>query len=401
MTQPAPLPLESEHPLHPPGRLAELTHQFGVAPLLYPSGEMGWLVTRHADVRAVLADPGTFSSENRWRFFDPTRPVPPDDPGRTSPAGMFISDDPPAHGFYRGKLARHFTRRRMKDLEPRIHEIVDRQLDQMARAGQPADVVQAFALPVPTLVICELLGVPYADRSVFQQAAATLFSLVSDPEDVRAASSALRDFMRALLRDKRRNMDGALLSELIADDRGDRPLTEDEAVNVGLLLLVAGHESTVNTLALGILALLREPEQLRRLRADLSLMDTAVEEILRFLPVTRIGLVRIATRNTVLGGQQITAGQPVIASIVAANRDPRAFGDPDRLDITRAGPQHTAFGHGVHLCIGHQLARIQLRTAFRGFFERFPGAELAVPLERVRFRTDREIYGVHNLPVTW
>ena len=399
--EPAPLPLVAEHPLHPPRLLAELAHQFGVTRLLYPSGEVGWLVTRHADVRTVLADSGTFSSKNRWRFFDPTRPVPPDDPGRMSPAGMFMSEDPPAHGFYRGKLTGHFTMRRMKALEPRIREIVDRQLDEMARGARPADVVRAFAMPVPSLVICELLGVPYTDRAVFQEAAATLFSLVSDSKDAQRATRDLQDFMRGLVRDKGRNPDDTLLSALIADDRGTRPLTEKEAVNVGLLLLVAGHESTVNILALGILAFLRDPEQLRRLRADMSLVGNAVEELLRFLPITRIGLVRVATRDTVLGGMRISAGQPVIASVTAANRDPGTFVDPDRLDITRAPGPHTAFGHGVHLCIGHQLARIQLRIAFRAFFERFPNVELAVPLERVRFRTDREIYGVHDLPVTW
>ncbi|MEO3790830.1 cytochrome P450 [Nonomuraea sp. B10E15] len=401
MPTPALLPTEFEHPLHPPRRLATLNREFPVSRLLYPSGEVGWLVTRHTDVRAVLADTRTFSSKNRARFFNPTSSRPSEHADRVSPAGAFISEDPPAHGFYRGRLAGYFTMRQMTALQPRIQEIVDQQLHEMVRGPRPADLVQAFAAPVPSLVICELIGVAPTDQALFQRVAATVFSLTANPDEAEAATDELREFMLELVRHKRANPDGALLSRLVADESGARPLTEQELVNICLLLLVAGYESTVNTLALGVLTLLRNPLQLRRLHADMSLVDNMVEELLRFLPITRIGLVRVTTRDTTLGGQEMKAGEPVVAAIVAANRDPNVFTDPDFLDITRDTRHHVSFGHGPHLCIGQQLARTQLRISFRALFERFPNLELAVPLERIRFRIDREIYGVHELPVTW
>jgi len=213
----------------------------------------------------------------------------------------------------------------------------------------------------------------------------------------------IEQYMLDLVQAKRAQPGDDLLSGLITrgDDDPEAALTDEELVHIGNVLLIAGHETTANMLALGTLALLEHPAQLAALRADFSLVDQAVEELLRYLSIVQFGLVRTATEDVEVGGQRIPAGEPIVASLAAANRDPAQFPEPDELDLSRAYSPHLAFGHGVHQCLGQQLARVEMKVGFRALLERFPSLRLAVPLEQVRMRDEAFIAGVHELPVTW
>jgi cytochrome P450 len=396
----APLPLARPAPVDPPAEYARLRSEDPVSRLRMPDGKAGWLLTRYADARAVLADP-RFSSRNGF-VFNPLRPMPPEaeEQMRRMP-GQFIGMDPPEHTRFRRMLTGQFTVRRMRALEPRIAEIVSSHLDDLDRCDRlvapPVDLVEAFTLPVPSLVICEVLGVPYADRADFQRRSATLVSLTADMADVIGARTAIREYMTSLVRAKRREPADDLLSDLVHG--GD--LTDAELTSVGVLLLVAGHETTANMLALGTLTLLRNPVQLALLAADPALLDPAVEELLRYLTIVQFGLVRTPTEDVTVGGVPVRAGEPVVVSLAAANRDPARFGDPDLLDLTREYAPHLAFGHGVHQCLGQQLARTEMRLGFGQLLARFPALRLAVPPEDVPMRDDMLVYGVRSLPVTW
>ena len=363
----------------------------------YPSGTLGWLVTGYDEARAILADI-RFSSR-RGAGSNPVRQIPPEAEDLMAPQpGMFIGTDPPEHTRYRRLLTGQFTVRRMKALVPHIERIVAEHLDAMARAERPADLVRAFALPVPSMVICELLGVPYADRDRFQRHTAKLLTLDTDWETVRASVEEIRAYMLDLVRLKRRAPADDLLSGLA---HGPGELSDEELVNMGNLLLIAGHETTANMLALGTLTLLRHPDQLALLRGDPGLLDRAIEELLRYLSIIQFGIPRVATADVEVGGRWIRAGEPVLAAVMVADRDPARFPDPDRLDVTREYSPHLAFGHGVHQCLGQQLARVEMKAGFGALVERFPTLRLAVPPEEVRMRDDMAIYGVHELPVTW
>ena len=310
--------------------------------------------------------------------------------------------DPPEHTRYRRLLTGQFTVRRMNALTPRIEQIVADHLDAMGKMARPVDLVQAFALPVPSLVICELLGVPYADRELFQRRSRALLSMTTDGPTLVRVRNELEQYMLGLVQAKRLQPADDLLSGLIArEDDPEGALSDEELVSIGNLLLIAGHETTANMLALGTLALLEHPAQLAALRADPSLIDQAVEELLRYLTIVQFGLVRTATEDVEVDGQCIRAGEPIVASLASANRDPQHFPEPDVLDLSRQYSPHLAFGHGVHQCLGQQLARVEMKVGFTALLERFPSLRLAVPLEQVRMRDDTFIYGVHELPVTW
>ncbi|AXI77201.1 cytochrome P450 [Peterkaempfera bronchialis] len=396
---PAPLPTHRGCPFDPPGELGALREEEPVSRLAFPDGKTGWLLTRHEDVRAVLAD-DRFSSD-RLRASSPVRRFPLLRSESPDLAGSLIGMDPPQHTRYRHLLTRHFTVRRMRELAPRIEQIVADHLDAMERGGPPTDLVADFARPIPSLVICELLGVPYEDRATFQRCTATLLRLDADEQTVRAARDELWAYMLGLVAAKRDHPDDTLLGTLIRDGDPDAPLGDAELAGLGRLLLVAGHETTANMLALGTYALLCHPEQLRALREDPELVDRAVEELLRYLTIVQFGTVRVAREDVEVGGRLIRAGETVVASLASANRDPEHFPDPDELDLARPPAQHVAFGHGIHQCLGQQLARVEMKIAYPALLRRFPALDLAVPPGRVPMRDDMFIYGVHRLPVTW
>jgi cytochrome P450 len=400
LTLPAELTERGTCPFAPPAGLTRLNTDGGLHRVATLDGEKIWLATGHEVARALLADPRMSSdrtrSETLMSRMSPTvRARLTDEKAR---AGNFIGMDAPAHTRYRRLLTGQFTVRRMKALAPRVEEIVTERLDAMVAAGPPADLVTAFALPVPSLVICELLGVAYADRSSFQERSARLLNLNVPMAEALRAIDELREFMRGLVREKRAHPADDMLSGLIAADAG---LTDDDLVGISTLLLVAGHETTANMLALGTFSLLEHPEQLAALRADPALIASAVEELLRYLSIVHVGLVRTALADIEIGAEVITAGSLVQISIPAANRDSQHYADPDGLDVARPRGPHIAFGHGIHQCLGQQLARVEMTVGFTELLRRLPNLRLAAAPDEIPMRTDMAIYGVHSLPVTW
>ncbi|MEU8784264.1 cytochrome P450 [Streptomyces sp. NPDC048637] len=388
-------PTERTCPFSPPEGYRTLREEDPITPVTFPDGAKGWLVSRYADVRAVLADPRFGANRRRVR---PGDPAPADAPPPPPPPGMFIMMDPPEHTRFRRLLTGQFTVRRMQKLAPAVERIVAEQLEAMAGAEGQVDLLQAFALPIPSLVICELLGVPYADREEFQENSAMLLRLDASHEEVQQAHMAMNQYIHRLAAAKRAHPTDDILSGLVQSGR----LTDEELAGVGSLLLIAGHETTANMIALGTMCLLGHPQQLAALRADPALMDSAVEELLRYLTIIQYGLRRVALEDVEMDGHRIEAGATVLASLSSGNRDATQFsGDPDALDVHRPYSPHLAFGHGVHQCIGQQLARVEMKAALSALFARFPSLRLAVPADQVPMRDDMLIYGVHELPVTW
>jgi cytochrome P450 len=393
------LPMERDAgPFDPPREITRLREARPVSPMVFPDGHEGWLVTGYEAVRQMMADT-RFSSRLDLGVVH----VPYETPGMpvaTEPSpqlpGMFIAMDPPDHGRLRKRLTGAFTVKRMKQLEEHIAEIVERQLDHLAGLTQPVDLVKEFALPVPSLVICELLGVPYEDRDSFQTNSAQFMVRDQTLEEKMGAYIALNTYLAELVTRKRTSPGEDILSDLA----GHEDLTIEELTGAAFLMLIAGHETTANMLSLGTFALLEHPSELASLAADPSLMPGAVEELLRYLSVADI-FFRYATEDLSLGGETIAKGSTVVVSLLAANRDPERFSEPDVLDIRRNARGLLSFGHGVHQCLGQQLARIEMRAGFEGVLRRFPTLRLAVPAGEVRLRTDMNIYGVHELPVTW
>jgi cytochrome P450 len=269
----------------------------------------------------------------------------------------------------------------------------------MAKAGPPADLVADFALPIPSLVICELLGVPYADRASFQERTSRLLDLSLPMDDRLALAREGREYMADLVTRAQTAPGDDMLGMLVRDHGDD--LSTDELIGIAQLLLIAGHETTSNMLGLGTLALLRHPEQLAVVRDDPAAVGRAVEELLRFLGIVHSGIPRTTTQDVEVGGVTIPADSLVVLALAAANRDPGLLAGADRLDVTRDAGGHLAFGHGVHHCLGAPLARMEMRIAFPALLRRFPRLALAVPFEEVGFRAFHFIYGLQALPVTW
>ncbi|MFI7131527.1 cytochrome P450 [Nonomuraea sp. NPDC050153] len=378
-------------PFDPAPEVTALRAEQPVVRLAAPEGAPGvWLVTGYGPVRQILADP-RFSSRYETQYHPSMGgQLPP------APVGDLTGMDAPEHTRIRKLLTGKFTVRRMNLLTERVTEITRERLDAMERQGPPADLVEVFAQPIPALMICELLGVPYEDRERFQGRARTVTD-PGDPEVQYAAFMELGAYLRDLALAKRAEPTDDLLSDLATG--GD--LTDDELGGVAALLFGAGLDTTANMLALGTFALLRDPAQLAALRDDPGLAAGAVEELLRYLSIAALGM-RGVLEDVELGGRQLKAGDTVVIAVNAANRDPARFSDPDVLDLRRSAAGHLAFGHGIHQCLGQQLARVEMRVAFPALFTRFPALRLAVPAEEVPLRTDPvQIYGVRSLPVTW
>ncbi|GLZ55873.1 cytochrome P450 [Actinomycetospora sp. NBRC 106378] len=385
-------------PFDPPQAITRARETAPVAPVRCPDGHTSWLVTGYDEVRRVLADV-RFSSRLdlgvlHVPYETPGMPAP-TEPSPTVP-GLFIAMDPPEQSRLRRKLAGAFTVRRMAQLEDAVAAVVEHQLDEMERRTPPVDLVETFAVPVPTLVICDLLGVPAADRDDFRAHAARFLLRDITLEDKAAAFGAMTTYLGQLVTSKRADPGDDVLSDLARHD----DLTLEELTGCAFLLLLAGHETSANLLALGTFALLEHPDQADALRADPGLVPNAVDDLLRHLSVVDI-LYRYATEDLELGGETIPAGSTVVLSLLAANRDPRHVDDPDVLDLHRTTRGSLSFGHGVHQCLGHQLARIELQAGFAGLLRRFPTLRLAVDAAEVPLRTDMQIYGVHELPVAW
>ncbi|AEA24821.1 Linalool 8-monooxygenase [Pseudonocardia dioxanivorans CB1190] len=355
-----------------------------------------WAVTRHEDVRTVLSDATTFSNTlglARMAMMDDLS----DEERARMRAGNLLAFDPPEHTRLRRMLTPEFTIRRMRRLEPRIREIVDEHLDVMAAKGPPSDLVADFALPVPSLVICELLGVPYADRDAFQRRTGLLLDMSLPMAERRRVGLESREYMATLVTRAQADPGEDLLGMLVREHGDD--LSFDELAGIASLLLVAGHETTSNMLGLGTLALLRHPDQLAIVRDDPAAVEPAVEELLRWLSIVHSGTMKTTTVDTEIGGVAIPKGDTVMCALPAANRDPASIDDPERLDVTRGAIGHLAFGHGIHHCLGAPLARMEMRIAFPALLRRFP--TLAEVPGAAAFRSFHVVYGMARMEVTW
>ncbi|NJP91678.1 cytochrome P450 [Nonomuraea sp. FMUSA5-5] len=396
MSDSATLPLYMRRSLFDPApELVAVREREGVRRVATPFGLDVWVVTRFADVREVLGDPERFSYGRQPR--PPGAPDMPPEQVEAQRAGHLLLFDSPEHTRLRRMLTAEFTMRRMRRMEPRVHEIVRQRLDAMEAAGTPADLVASFALPIPSLVICELLGVPYADREEFQRRTSRLLDLSLSLEERAPIREAARAYMGELVARSRVEPGDDLLGMLVREHGDD--LSTGELIGIGSLLLVAGHETTSNMLGLGTLALLRHPDQLALLRKEPERIGAAVEELLRWLSIVHSGMFKVTTAEVELSGVRIPEGAVVAVSLAAANRDPALVPDPDRLDLSRGDLGHVAFGHGVHHCLGAPLARMEMQIAFPALFERFPGLREAGP--QPEFRSMNVVYGLTSLPVVW
>ncbi|MER6005015.1 cytochrome P450 [Nonomuraea angiospora] len=383
-------------PFDPPPPLRDLQKEGPLAKVRLWDGSTPWLVTTYAEQRALLADPRVSA--------DVTRPGYPIQAPRIGAGGTisFIMMDDPEHSRLRRMVQAQFTVRRTESLRPAVQKIVDDLIDDLLAGPNPVDLVEAFALPVPSLVICALLGVPYADHDFFQENSKTVIRRSTPPEERAAAGARLFEYLDALMGEKLADPADDLLSKLAERVKAGE-MTRQEAAQMGVLLLIAGHETTANMIALGTLALLRHPGQLALLRHndDPRLVASAVEELLRYLNITHSGRRRVALADIEIGGQVIRAGEGMIMANDIANRDPAIFPDPDELDIRRDARRHVAFGFGVHQCLGQPLARMELQVAYSTLYRRIPSLRLAADLDQIPFKHDGQVYGVYELPVTW
>lgn len=398
MTQARELPVHMRrNTFDPVPELAEMRDGPGIARIRTVFGMHAWLVTRHADVREVLGDPVRFSNARvmEVRRFPGMDEMSAEELARAR-AGSLLAFDPPDHTRLRRFLTPEFTVRRMKRLEPRIREIVDEHLDAMEKKGSPADLVSEFALPVPSLVISELLGVPYGDRAGFQERSTKLLDMSVPPKERMRMSRESRAYMATLVAQAQADPGEDMLGMLVREHGDD--LTTDELIGIASLLLIAGHETTANMLGLGTLALLRHPDQLALVRDEPERVEPAVEELLRWLSIVHSGSEKLTTTEVEIAGQRIGPGELVVLALPAANRDPALLPDPDELDIARGAMGHMAFGHGIHHCLGAPLARLEMRIAFPALLRRFP--DLRVAREPV-FRSFHVVFGLATLEVAW
>jgi len=391
-------PMARSCPFDPPAELARLRVENPVSRVRLWDGSSPWLVTRYEDVRRLVSDPRVSADTDRPNYPFPTEGLSIEDAGSRG----FIFMDAPEHPRYRRMVISDFTVRSTEALRPLVEKLVNELLDGMERGSKPADLVAAFAMPLPSMVICHMLGVPYADHDFFQEHSRALVNTAVDAEASVRSNEQLRVYLTELMARKESEPTEDILGRLAQRYVLTGQLSRHDAVSMALLLLIGGHETTANMISLGTLALLRHPDQAAEVRdGEATVVEGAVEELLRWLTVVRTGLRRTALEDIEIGGVTIRAGEGIIAAIDSADRDSAAFESPDELDIHRSSNHHVAFGVGVHGCLGRPLARLELQIAYPALLRRFPNLHLAIPLEEVRFRDTMLIYGVEALPVSW
>jgi cytochrome P450 len=381
---------DPEDPINPAPEFARIRAEqpvFGVRRSL-PNGDFltMWLITKYADARELLSSRETSNSLGRSE-------------SAASQPGFLLSLDPPDHTRIRRMLTGQFSMRRLAAMRPYIEEITTRFLDEMEAAGSPVDLMQAFALPLPSLVICQLLGVPFEDQPEFQQRSDTMLDVFVTPEQQAQNTLEMNTYMQSLVNRHRQDPGDDILGMLIRDHADE--LTDEELLGIGNILLVAGHETTANTIGLGTLLLLQHPDQLSLVRDDPEVITSAVEELLRYLTIVHTGTPRIILQDMIIGGQTIQAGDIATLSLPSANRDADFMTDPDVFDVNRQPQAHLTFGHGIHQCLGQQLARLEMSVALPALLRHFPNLSLAASVADLTFRGDGPVNGVRELPVSW
>jgi cytochrome P450 len=386
--EPALMPLRRTG-LDPVPDLAQLRAREPISKLPMPFGVNLWLVSGYEEAKAVLSDTKAFS--NDFANLTGAGVTQQQDPG-----GLGFAD-PPVHTRLRKLLTPEFTMRRLSRLTPGIKNIIDQRLDAMAAAQGPVDLVAEFALPIPSLVICELLGVPYEDRDAFQHLSMARFDLFGGAGASLGAISESLEYLHGVVR-KQREAPGDGLLGMIIKEHGDK-VDDRELAGLADGVLTGGFETTASMLALGALVLLQDEQTFKRVHDDDEAAHGFVEEILRYLTVVQVAFPRFARDDVEVAGVTISKGDVVVASLSGANRDPSLGTDLDRVDATRTPTSHLAFGYGVHRCIGAELARMELRAAYPALVRRFPKMRLAKPAEELAFREISIVYGVETLPV--
>ncbi len=387
-------------PFAPPPEVMELGAARPLSRVRIWDGSTPWLITGYEEVRTLFSDSRVSVDDRRPGF-------PHWNEGMLStvykrPRSVFTSDAE-EHTRFRRMLSKPFTFKRVEGLRPAIQQITDEHIDTMLAGPQPADIVTALALPVPSLVISQLLGVPYEDAEMFQHHANIGLARYATGEDTVKGAVNLNKYLAQLVEAKMETPAEDAVSDLAERVKAGE-LSVKEAAQLGTGLLIAGHETTANMIGLGVLAVLQYPEQAAVLRDtdDPKVIANAVEELLRYLSIIQNGQRRVAAEDIEIAGEVIRAGEGIIIDLAPANWDANAFAEPERLYLHRSGAgQHVAFGYGRHQCVGQQLARAELQIVFHTLLRRIPTLELAVPVEDVPFKHDRLAYGVYELPVTW
>jgi cytochrome P450 len=390
-------PMPRASPFDPPDVYARLRREQPVSRVTLFDGTLAWIATRYEDVRKVCTDP-RFSAV-------PTHPGYPEVfSGRTSAAvkeRTFFGMDPPEHDVHRRMLTPAFMVKRAEAIRDDIQLVVDGLLDDMTSRTPPVDLVSMLALPLPTAVICTLLGIPSEDHEFFQARTAERLNILNPPEVVERATSELMRYFDRQVALKEREPGDDLISQLLAEQVQHGTLSRHDLVDMARLLLIAGHDTTANMISMSTLVLLQHPDQLQELQEDPSLIRGAVEELLRYLTLTQTLVGRVALEDVEVGGELIRAGEGVRALLQAANRDPDAFPDPERFDIHRDAQHHVAFGYGVHQCLGQPYARVEMQVALTSLFRRIPNLRLAVSIDELSFKYESAVQGLHALPITW
>jgi cytochrome P450 len=389
-----PRPRAAGCPLAPPPEFTQWREAAGMRRAMW-QGRPTWIVSRYADIRSSLVDPRlsaeTIKSRLRAQGANGDMPV------------IFARIDDPEHNRLRRMMARDFTWRRAEEARPQIQELVDRFLDTMIEGGPPADLVRDFALPVPSLVISQLLGVPYEDHEFFQRHSTIGLDARSTEDEKAAAIGAVFVYMSELVERKQREPGDDLISRLLTDYVATGELSRETATMNAMILLTAGHETTASMIALGTVALLEHPEVFALLGRtdDATVIANVVEELMRYLTIVHSQVDRVATEDCNIGGESVRAGDFLLMNLPAANWDPDFVDDPTSFDVARNPRGHLGFGFGVHQCIGQHLARTEMQIALSTLARRLPSLALAVGANELRFQNEQEIYGIEELPITW
>jgi cytochrome P450 len=384
-------------PFDPPPQYNALRHREPFARVRLWDGSSPYLLTNHADIKAALSDP-RFSCEPVREGFPHVFE------GRAvadKADKSFLRLDNPEHDRLRRMVTKEFTVRRVESIRPRVEETVDRLIDRFLSLPKGSDFVEHFSGPLPTDVITFLLGIPFEDHEFFHRATKIQFGTTSTPSEVRSSLDELFSYIDALITEKEKNPRDDVISRLVHEQLKPGNVDRETLINIVRLLLSAGHQTTQNMTALGVLTLLQHPDQLALLRQNPELVPGAVEELLRYSTVLHMGARRVALEDVEVNGHVVKKGEGIICSTPAANRDARLFPNPDTLQLDRDASGHVAFGFGIHQCLGQVLARMELQIVYTKLFNRIPTLQLDVPFEELRFRHDMFVYGVHELPLTW
>lgn len=391
-------PMPRTCPFSAPEEYARLRTEAPAAQVTLPTGKSAWILTRYADVRAVLADPHVSADIRRPNF--PAMGIGEQEAGAKS--RPFIRTDPPEHTRNRRLLIPELTVKRVRMMRPAVQAITDAALDAMLAAGTSADIVADYANVVSTSTMCELIGLPKDDLEFFHDITRVSGGRGSTADEVSAALGAMFKLFAELIALREREPGDDLLSKLVVDHLRTGTVTHQELLSLIGITVIAGRETTTNMIALSTLLLLREPRLLAELRAEPELLPAAVDEMLRVLSVADSIPLRVATRSIDIAGTVIPADDGVIALLAGADHDPDAFPDPSRVDFRRENrQQHLAFGHGIHQCVGQHLARLELEVALGTLITRIPTLRLAVPFEDLVYRQEAATFGVEKLPVAW